>query len=382
MIAAGEVYDHDCVRWYKYVPNINHYHNIGDAFVYDSSLKLLDFDQLEAMDIGTFTDSDIERFNAEYDYCFLRGSNYINAETNWRRSVELIGRLDMPVIAFGIGAQAPSKGALSLSTDTVRVLSLIADKAKSIGVRGAYTAQVLWDLGIRNVRIIGCPTLFRRNDPELRIDLKPFEEIRRVAFTLRREVSATYAEDTARYLDLHRQIILDLAGRYELTIEAQGEVEEKKIHWGTPEQKEEAVAALTASGWFTGADDQLLELYRTRLFYSDVVSDYDALMRTMDLALGFRLHGNLIALANGIPAIYFTYDSRTVEFAETFQIPSFDVFAGGEFRLEEYWQQSRFEAFNRAYHQRYREMRLFLEENGITHRMVSDVPKRRTLSAA
>lgn len=43
MSPSGEVYDHDNVRWYKHTDiqrNINHYYNIGDAFVFDSSLKL------------------------------------------------------------------------------------------------------------------------------------------------------------------------------------------------------------------------------------------------------------------------------------------------------------------------------------------------------
>ena len=47
MIPSGEVYDHDCVRWYNYQDvqkSINHYHNIGDAFVFDSSLKLMNYD--------------------------------------------------------------------------------------------------------------------------------------------------------------------------------------------------------------------------------------------------------------------------------------------------------------------------------------------------
>lgn len=40
MIPAGEVYDHDNVRWYRHTDvqgSINHYHNIGDAFVFESS---------------------------------------------------------------------------------------------------------------------------------------------------------------------------------------------------------------------------------------------------------------------------------------------------------------------------------------------------------
>ena len=117
-------------------------------------------------------------------------------------------------------------------------------------------------------------------------------------------------------------------------------------------------------------DDEIEELYRERLFYSDVVADYEDLVRRQDLVLGYRLHGNLMALANGVPSIYFTYDSRTTEFAETFQIPSYDVFSKKEFILENYWDQSLFDRFNRARFQTYREMEAFLSENGIDHKMV------------
>ncbi len=92
-------------------------------------------------------------------------------------------------------------------------------------------------------------------------------------------------------------------------------------------------------------------------------------MRGLDLVLGYRLHGNLMALANGTPSIYFTYDSRTVEFADTFQIPSIDVFAGQDFRLEEHWDQSRFDRFNAAYARVYGEMRDFLDENRVDNKM-------------
>ena len=120
--------------------------------------------------------------------------------------------------------------------------------------------------------------------------------------------------------------------------------------------------------WFF--DQRIEELYRTKLFYSDVVADYETLVRGKDLVLGYRLHGNLMALANGVPSVYFVYDSRTAEFCETFSIPSYDVYADKEFVLEEYWDQARFERFNRTYHMRYRDMRDFLDENGIPHQMV------------
>jgi len=371
---SGEVYNHDNVRWYRHKDiqrSINHYHNIGDAFVFDSSLKLLNYDKLDALEIANPDLTQIDRINAEYDYVFLRGSNYVHKDMVWDQAADVLKRLKIPVIAWGIGAQAPVKGKIELSEETKTVLRIMADSTTSIGVRGAYSAQVLWDLGIKNIRIVGCPTAFRRNNPDLNIHLPPLENIRTAGITVRREVSSTYARDIQQYLTFHRDLVKSLADRFDVVLMAQGEVEEKKIVLGTAEQREEAFKALRAdkqvNDWYL--DETMEKLHRERLFYSDVVADYENLVQQKDLVLGYRLHGNLMALANGVPSIYFTYDSRTVEFAETYQIPSFDVFSGKEFRLEDYWDQSLFDKFNRAYHHTYREMHQFLVENGADTKM-------------
>jgi hypothetical protein len=377
---SGEVYDHDNVRWYNYKDiqgNINHYHNIGDAFVFDSSLKLLNYDHLKMLEIAKPNLDDIDRINAEYDYVFLRGSNYIHQDMNWENATEVLKRLKIPVVAWGIGAQAPVKGKLELSEQSKLMLRLMADSTTSIGVRGAYSAQVLWDLGIKNVRIVGCPTAFRRNNPNLEIKLRPLEQIKTAGVTLRREVSGTYARDIEQYLTFHRDMVKDLAARFDVVLMAQGEVEEKKIVFGTAEQREEGIAELKANEWVRKwyLDEEMEKLHRERLFYSDIVADYEALVQQKDMVLGYRLHGNLMALANGTPSVYFTYDSRTVEFAETYQIPNFDVFSGKKLSLEEYWDQSLFDKFNRAYRFMYREMRQFLVENNVDTKMVDVMSK-------
>lgn len=239
-------------------------------------------------------------------------------------------------------------------------------------MRGTYSAEVLNDLGIKNVRIIGCPTAFRNNNPNLAIRLPALEQVKKAGITLRREVSKTYAQDIQRYLTFHRDLVKAMADRFEVTLMSQGEAEEKKLALGTPEQKAAAMAALKDNAWATSwyLDEQVAGLYQSRMFYSDVVAEYERLVRGLDLVLGYRLHGNLMALANGTPSIYFTYDSRTVEFADTFKIPSVDVFAGQEFRLEDYWDQARFDRFNTAYAQVYGQMRDFLVENGVDNKMV------------
>ena len=379
---SGEVYDHDCVRWYSdlgFDLAPDHYHNIGDAFVFDSSLKLLSYTTIDSVDIRRPSDVDIDRYNNEYDYAFLRGSNYLHKDMDWENAPSVLARLKIPVIAFGIGAQAPSKGPLVLSQATRRVLALIAERSVSLGVRGSYTADVLWGLGIRNTRIIACPTIFRNNDPGLRIDLPPLDTVRDIAYTLRREVDVTYAQDLRRYLDLQRETILDLAERFNVDILAQGEVEEKSILWGNPSRKAAALQTLRNRGWLRGHEDPLEKLYEANLFYSDSVADFERKLCQKHLVLGYRLHGNLLGLANRVPSVYFTYDSRTAEFAETLQIPSFDVFSGKTFCLEDHWDQSLFERFNRAYYQTYRAMRLFLDENGVAHKMQDETAASRPL---
>jgi hypothetical protein len=369
---SGRVYDRDCVQWYDETrDSLGHYHNIGDAFVFDSSLKLLEFEHVKMCDIQNVTAENIARYNAEYDYVFLRGSNYIHAEMDWENAELVLPKLKIPILAFGVGAQAPAKGKLELSASGRRIWQMIAERSTSLGVRGAYTAEVLWDMGIRNVRIVGCPTAFRNNNPDLRIDLPPLETVRRVGFTVRREVSQQYSPDIERYLTRHRDIIKAMAKRFDIQLMMQGEVEEKMLIWGTPEQQQETWQQIKGDEqigrWFM--DAEMEALYRSKLFYSDVVADYEALVRQKDLVLGYRLHGNLMALSNQVPSIYFIYDSRTAEFCETFAIPSYDVYSEKEFVLEDYWDQSRFERFNRAFYMRYRDMRDFLDENGIRHRM-------------
>jgi len=374
LIPSGEVYNHDNVRWYKYRDvqrNIGHYHNIGDAFVFDSSLKLLTFSKLGFLDIREFNPGALDRLREEYDYVVLRGSNYLHNEMDWERAETVLKYLGLPVLAFGIGAQAPVDGRISLTDATKNVMRVIADSTESIGVRGAYTAQVLADIGITNTRIIGCPTAFRRNDPDLEITLPRMEDVKRVGITIRREVSPAYAQDIRQYLTFHRDLVKSCAARFDTSLLTQGELEEKKLVLGTQEQKEEAIAALRDYAWEKEwyFDDEMEQLYRSRLFYSDVVADYDTAVSRCDLVLGYRLHGNLMALANRVPAIYFTYDSRTREFADTFKIPSFDVFSEEVFRLGDYWDQSLFDVFNRAYRETYGDMYRFLSENGIANAM-------------
>lgn len=371
LIPAGARYEHDNIRAHAkpHLEMIETYTNTGDYTVYDSSLKLLRFADVTVANMTTFTDKDVDTYNAEFDWCFLRGSNFINETMTWARLPELLKKLRIPVIPFAVGAQAETRRKLDLPAEAKEVWRLFADHCATIGVRGTYSAEVLNDIGIHNVEVVGCPSLFRCNDPWLRIAPKPLEALRQIAFNMRREVSATYAADMARYIAVQRDFILRLADRFNVTVTAHGEPPEKSFFFKEEALIDKHLPELVGSGWFDGPDGAMARLYRNNMFFTNTVAEYDTFIRKMDLALGFRVHGNLPALANGVPAIFVEYDQRSSELAETFAIPRFTMDDIASHGLDELYRTDLWDSFNARYTDHYRRMRAFLDRNGMAHRL-------------
>lgn len=373
LIPAGARYEHDKVRAHEKPLRemIETYTNTGDFTVYDSSLKLLSYKDVTPVKMKTFTDKDIDFYNSEFDYCFLRGSNFINEHTDWGPLPELLRKLKMPLIPFAIGAQAESRRKLELPEKARDVWRLFADRCTTMGVRGDYTAEVLNDIGIKNVDIIGCPSLFRCNNPDLQIRAKPLAELRKIAFNMRREVSATYAADIKRYLSVQRDFIRRLNRRFNLTVTSHGEPPEKAFFFKDEEMIARHMPELINQGWFENAEDELVKIYRNQMFFSGTVAEHDAFARTMDLVLGFRVHGNLPALANGVPAIFVDYDQRSQELARTFSIPCLTMDQLAKYDLDALYWPELWNDFNARYRDNYRRMAAFLDRNGMAHRLAT-----------
>jgi hypothetical protein len=373
MIPAGQRYGHDNVRIYDQ-PRAEYrrrYFNTGDMMVYDSTLKLLDFADLDVLKISGPTPADINRYNAGFDFAFLRGSNFIHEHMNWERASEVLAELRIPVHPIGVGAQAERRRPIALSEASKRVWRLIAERCRSIGVRGAFTAQTLREIGIANSDIVGCPSLFRRRERNLSLRLKPPAEVQRVAFSLRRETSQVYAVDQAAFVRRQRDLLLRLANAYDVTVTIHGEPEEKAFFDRDEAGIDAATERLRALGWFTEDTEQKLsDIYRRRLFLADAVEQYDAMVTDVDFAIGYRVHGILPALANGIPGILVTYDTRSEELAETLSIPTVRDSELEEIAdVRELYRPERFKMFENNFRDHYDRMRAYLERNEVPHRM-------------
>jgi hypothetical protein len=369
---AGEVYEHDKVRWYRAPMEklLSDYFNIGDMIVFDSTLKLLRYAELEPMKIMNPSEADIERYASEFDYVFVRGSNFIHEKMEWYRAVEVLEKVKLPVYAIGVGAQASQARAIALPESSKRFWSLVADRCASIGVRGAFSAQTLRENGIRNVDVVGCPSIFRTRNRDLAIRVPDQREIRKVAFSLRREADRSYTADPDAYLRNQRAALLKVDRQCEMVMSSHGEQEEKAFFLRDEAGMEKAVAEFVRTGWWDGPNDAAMrKIYEKQLFSFFDVARYDEFAKGQDLAVGYRVHGVLPAVAHGVPGVLVAYDTRSQELAETLKIPVVPEAALAEGGWRAVYKEAALSALAKSYAGSYGRMRDFLDRNGAPHRM-------------
>jgi len=338
--------------------------------VYDSTLKLLDFRGLDVLTIANPTEDLVERYNRDFDYVFLRASNFIHEHMNWEKAVWVLDRLKIPVFALGVGAQAEARRKIVLSDESKRVWQMIAERSTAIGVRGSFSAEVLNDNGIKSAEVVGCPSLFRARNRDLKLRLKQPEHIKKVAFSLRRETSSYYAEDMKLFVARQKSLLLRMHRALDVLVTIHGEPEEKAFFVNSGPAKQKAIEYFENSGWFDELTRaEISDIYESRLFLNDRVEDYDNMIARQDFAIGYRVHGVLPALAQGTPAALVDYDTRSGELAETFSIPhAKDKYFLDE-PMEKIFGASQFDAFHKNFSTNYDRFKNLMTRSGIPNRM-------------
>lgn len=366
---AGRTYGHDHVQWYDFPQKRieSEYFNIGDMVVYDSTLKILNYESCEPMKIMDPTDVDIQKYKSA-DYVIVRASNFIHNQMVWHRAIEVLEKTQLPVYALGVGGQAATKDDYRLRGDNLRFWQIVSERSKLIGVRGTFTADLLYANGIKNVEIVGCPSIFRTRNRNLTI--KRPRDIKRVAFSIRREVDKNYADRPEEYLRVQREFLLNTARQFDTTVTTHGEPEEKAYFFKNAAAMDAARQTFVHEGWFTPETTVDMEkLYREKMFFFLRVEDYDSFIKNQDFAIGYRVHGVLPALANGVPGFLVKYDSRSSELADTLAIPSLVFDGNAPADVGSLLDQISFDDFNKIYPIRYDKMRFVLEANGLSHRL-------------
>ncbi|HET9381886.1 MAG TPA: polysaccharide pyruvyl transferase family protein [Streptomyces sp.] len=335
--------------------------NSGNLIFSDAAHKILQTPGTEVVSNGIRTDvAAAGRINEEYDAFVVPLANAFRPsfEPQLKRLTRLIGRLRIPVVVLGVGAQTgldydPAR--LKPMEPAVRAfVSAVLDRSASIGVRGEFTEQYLKDMGFRDVELIGCPSLFLYGK-DLTVD-KGVPEL-----TAEARVAVNASHNAVQKQGMGK-IIERAHARYpNLRYIGQNLSDARQLHWRDLSDPNARVTAMP-----THPGHPMYREDKVRL-YIDPVTWIDDL-RAFDYSFGSRIHGNIAALLAGTPATVLCGDSRTLELCRYFEIPHrrLDRLSGdGDADPARLYEEADFGALTGNHARRFERFTAFLDRNGL-----------------
>jgi len=308
----------------------------------------------------------------DVDVAIIRGSTYLHHNFDFEAAIKTIDSInDTPLAIVGLGAQHPTKDVTFLDNQpkAIEFIKKISEKSKSISVRGEFTADILQRHGAKNLRITGCPSMFYSLEcPEVSVPTLLSSHQRRIGVSLHTGlIQNIFCRAPKEARELHGQVI-NFAIRnssstflYEQGVELEFNVADKDLEYSERINSANEIIKRINAERFLYPEDLTARMVSVRS-----IEEWLAKARDQDCIIGFRFHGNMIALLQGIPCLYYTYDSRLEEFCEIYKLPCIDVASDWvdpiKTMLDFDWSKT-----NNAIAKCYEEIKSFYTENNVQH---------------
>jgi hypothetical protein len=92
---------------------------------------------------------------SRYDVIVIGAANSLFEQFDFSGWADFLESVRIRCVIIGLGAQAPDGRPVTVPAGTMRMVKIVAERSRSLGVRGRFTAATLERLGIKNVRMIG-----------------------------------------------------------------------------------------------------------------------------------------------------------------------------------------------------------------------------------
>jgi polysaccharide pyruvyl transferase len=316
-----------------------------------------------------------ERLHEHFDLVVIPASNFVGNGVDLTDHADYFARSKVPLFCFGLGSQVLPGQEVALKPGTERFLRLLSERGGSVGVRGAFTAGVLWDMGIRNVSITGCPSLLNLRPSTVTKLVAGRPSLDKIAVNFSNNVrrhSVAAAGMRASENALFQRMLAENAF-YILQNEAPEMALVDALNRGDSDAAAVALPRVAELFDVSGSREDVRRFLeqRMRVFFS--VEDWVGCMATMSASLGTRFHGNVAALLAGTPALFLVHDMRTLELCELLSVPHLllDRAVPAE-ELMERLLAADYRPFARQFARLMAEWRLFLHRNGLDSELVTE----------
>ena len=242
---------------------------------------------------------------------------------------------------------------VGMQREIAEIFSEMSERAE-IGVRGEYSADILNKMGVKNVRVIGCPSLFYHMDREftVRKNDKGRIESLNINFT---PFSARIAGKTKRIAEW----FLKIWGSSNIDVH-------------TTLQEHFLAVCATLETYQYGFD-----IYKANFYLSEFINatgrwffDVESWSRAVgknDFSIGTKFHGNTAAVVGTTPALYLIPDLRAEEMCRFFKLPFIKAQDFDETKdIRYYYEKADYAEFNKNYKAAFDNFTDYCEKNGVT----------------
>ncbi|WP_201158198.1 polysaccharide pyruvyl transferase family protein [Rhodobaculum claviforme] len=257
--------------------------------------------------------------NAEFDMVVFSAANFVRPETDFTHEAKFFEGLKIPAVLVGAGIQeVPETGTLALKPSLQRFLEIANANFSIFGTRGTRTAEVLHDMGLTRAEPLGCPSFYAF--PRKMLSVVP-PDLEAPASVLTAGHASRRGGPGARYETLSH-LLRPFAGRARIDYVIQNEMffgkeTEAADGFYDPVTKELAPDWVRARFFSAAGPDTVVP----RMHFFTDTSSWRMFAAQHDFYVGDRIHGAVIALQAGRPAVVVHNDTRVHELAECIGLP-------------------------------------------------------------
>ena len=260
------------------------------------------------------------------DLIMIPAANWLSNTTDFGFLSDIIEEVDKPVVILGLGIQS-NKGIdeIRLKDGTLRFVHSIAKRTPTMLVRGELTKQFLNSLGVDNVAVGACPSLF------INKTLKLGSIIQQKIAELKDKGRPNIAIHALNFgeVELKRveRLLFSMASQFNADYIIQSPQSFVKVLLDET-LSEKDLSSLSSLHKFIAPNisysDFISEVKQRTTFYNNIPS-WILRLRQMHCVINTRIHGAMLGIAAGLPSICIHHDIRTKELSQATGIPAIGV---------------------------------------------------------
>jgi hypothetical protein len=302
--------------------------NKGNMIHGEAPMRLLQVDRsgsccvsVEALDHDSAWSAEriAEELSARFDVVVYSTANAVRPSVDPGCTAEVLDHLRCQFVVLGMGMQnpLPTKTA-GLHPNLIALLEVCNRKSAVFGVRGIETETWLRNVGFDRAKALGCPSLFVY--PKNVLGISPPDPAKVRAATTAGHLYGRVPRSTA---------LVKLFEKFEAHYVMQEEIPILKAQGllaDDPDIYNDATGELRRATIV----NVLEHVHRCKMPFASYrwfqdPNAWRAFASRFDFYLGDRLHGGVVALQTGVPALMMAEDRRVTEIADFFAIPRVSV---------------------------------------------------------